>query len=71
MPRGVGQLPHQGGSGGCFKDVEQLVFRGLRGPSQNIEVEVPTDDRRQRQHTLGVLSQSSDPGTNHDAHAVG
>ena len=45
--------------------------RGLRGPGQEVEIEVPTDDRRHRQHPPGVLPQSPDPRPDHHAHAVG
>ena len=70
-PGGVGQLAHQGHGGRGVEDVEQLVLGGLGRPGQEIEIEVPTDDRRQRQHPPGVLAQSHHPGPDHLAHAVG
>ena len=60
--RGVGQLAHQGDGRRGVEDVEQLVLGGLRGPGQHVEVEVAADDRRQRQHPLGVGPESRRPG---------
>ena len=71
VPRGVGELAHQGRGRRGVEDVEQLVFRCLGGPGQHIEVEVPADHRGQRQHPLGVVSQSPDPCADHHPDAVG
>jgi len=49
----------------------QVVLGGPGGPGQHIELEVPADHRGQRQHPLGVVSQSPDPCADDHTHTGG
>ena len=71
VPRRACEFPHKGRRGRGVEDVEQLVFRCLRGPGQHVEVEVPADHRGQRQHPFGVGSQAADSCADHHTDAVG
>lgn len=68
---GIGWFTHQGHGGGGFEDVEQLVVGSPGCSGQEIEIEIPTDDGRHRQHPPGVCSESSDPRPDHLTQAVG
>ena len=68
---GLRHLAHQGNRRRGIENVEQVVLAGLRGPGQQVEIEVPADDRRHREHPPGFLPQSPDPRPDHLAHTVG
>jgi len=70
-PGYAGQLPHERHRRSCVEHIEELIFRCGGGPGQEAEIEVPADNRSDRQHPLGVLPQPPDAGTDHHAHAVG
>ncbi len=67
----VGHLAHQGHRDRRVEHVEKVIFRGLRCPGQNIEVEVAADHGCDREDALGLLSEAPDPRTDHFADAVG
>ena len=67
---GVRQLAHERRMGGGIEDIEHLVLGPLRRLREKLEVEVPPDDRCQRQHLDGIGSESSDPGPDHLMDAV-
>ncbi len=70
-PLRIGHLTYYGNCRRGFKDVEQVIFGCLGRPGQDIEVEVPTDNRGHGQHPLGILSEAPNPSADHLAHTVG
>ena len=54
-----------------FEDVEQRIHRDPGGPLQDVEIEVPPDDGRGRQHLFGIGPQPHDPAADHLADALG
>ena len=71
VPARVGHLAHQGHGDGRVEHVEQVVFGGLGGAGQHIEIEVAADHSCDREDALGVLSEAPDPRTDHLADTVG
>ena len=67
----VGHLAHERGGRRGIEDVEQVVFGGVGSAGEQIEVEVATDDGREREHAPGVFAETSDAGADHFADAVG
>ena len=56
---------------GLFEQVDELVLVQRRGLGQEIEVEVPSDDRRRGEDLGGLFPESRDPGADDGPHAVG
>ena len=70
-PRHVGHFLHQRRRARRVEDVQQLILGCGGSGREHVEVEVPADHRRQRQHPLGLRSQSPDTRPDDHQHRVG
>ena len=76
--QGVGEAPtahagleHEMGGDGGVEGVEHGVFLEAAHAQQQLEVEVGTDHRRDREDLVGVVGQAAQAATDHVAHPFG
>ncbi len=70
-PRYVRNLAQEGGTGGSVEDVEQLLLAEVGHRVEQVEVEVPSDDRCHGKDPTCLCTEPADPGGDDFSHTVG